>query len=248
MVLEGGCRELPERIAKRLRAAKSASVLTGAGVSAESGVPTFRGAEGVWSKYDWRVLATREGFRKDPRLVWEWYQLRQVEIAKAGPNPAHRIIAEMERHFEPFAVLTQNIDGLHARAGSKRIVELHGNIWRMRCERDGTVITLDSPVKEMPPLCHCGGILRPDVVWFGERLPEAAVDESSEVARTSDVMFVVGTSAVVYPAAALPIIAKNSGGMVVEVNTEPTEVSTYADLSIIGRAGEVMPVLWHSIA
>jgi NAD-dependent deacetylase len=248
LVLEGSRLELPEKIAKHLRAAKAASVLTGAGASAESGVPTFRGADGVWSKYDWRVLATREGFRKDPRLVWEWYQLRQAEIAKTGPNSAHKIIAEMEGHFETFTVLTQNIDGLHARAGSRRIVELHGNIWRMRCERDGTVITLDSPVKETPPLCHCGGILRPDVVWFGEPLPEAAVDEASEVARKSDVMFVVGTSAVVYPAAALPVIAKNSGAMIVEVNTELTEVSTYADLSIIGRAGEVMPVLWHSIA
>lgn len=118
----------------------------------------------------------------------------------------------------------------------------------VRCERDGTVRTLDSPVKETPPLCQCGGILRPDVVWFSEPLPEAAVDEASEIARTSEVMFVVGTSAVVYPAATHPIIAKNSGGMVVEVNTEPTEVSSYADLSIIGRAGEVLPVLWHSIA
>ncbi len=240
--------ELPDSIRKRIRVAKTASVLTGSGASAESGVPTFRGSDGVWSKYDWRALATREGFLKDPRLVWEWYQLRQVEIAKAKPNAAHETIADMERHFECFAVLTQNIDGLHARAGSKRIIELHGNIWRMRCERDGTVITADEPVKAIPPLCVCGGILRPDVVWFGEPLPEAATEEASEIARASDVMFVVGTSAVVYPAAALPVIAKNSGGLVVEVNTEPTEVSTYADLSIMGRAGEVMPVLWQLIA
>jgi len=223
------------------------SVLTGAGISAESGVPTFRGAGGIWEKYDWRALATREGFRKDPRLVWEWYQLRQVEIAKAGPNRAHEVITEMEGHFDSFAVLTQNIDGLHARAGSRRVVELHGNIWRMRCERDGTVVTLSEPVKEIPPLCQCGSILRPDVVWFGEPMPEAAVEEASEAARTSEVMFVVGTSAVVYPAAALPILTKNSGGIVVEVNTELTDVSAYADLSIIGRAGEVMPVLWRTI-
>ncbi|MBN1677798.1 MAG: NAD-dependent deacylase [Candidatus Thermoplasmatota archaeon] len=245
---ERGRLELPVSIRERIQAAKTASVLTGSGVSAESGVPTFRGADGVWSKYDWRVLATREGFRKDPRLVWEWYQLRQIEIAKAKPNAAHETIADMERHFGSFAVLTQNIDGLHARAGSKRIVELHGNIWRMRCERDGTVITTDEPVKKIPPLCQCGAILRPDVVWFGEQLPETAAKEASEVARTSDVMFVVGTSAVVYPAAALPIIAKNSGGLVVEVNTEPTDISAHADLSVIGRAGEVMPVLWQLIA
>ncbi len=240
--------DLPEGIRRRLRAAKAMSVLTGAGVSAESGVPTFRGADGVWAKYDWRALATREGFAKDPRLAWEWYQLRQVEIAKAKPNPAHETIADIERSVDSFAVVTQNIDGLHARAGSRRVIELHGNIWRMRCERDGTIITTDEPVKEIPPMCQCGSLLRPDVVWFGEPLPSAAVDEASEVARASEAMFVVGTSAVVYPAAAMPMITKNSGGMVVEVNTEPTEVSSYADLSIIGRAGEVMPVLWHSIA
>lgn len=248
IVFRGGALALPEPVLKRLRAAKAVSVLTGAGVSAESGVPTFRGADGIWSKYDWRELATREGFRKDPRLVWEWYQLRQVEIAKAKPNPAHEVIAEMEGRFEQFAVLTQNIDGLHARAGSRRVVELHGNIWRMRCERDGTVVTLAEPVKEIPPLCLCGGYLRPDVVWFGEQLPEAAVEEASAAARDSEVMFVVGTSAVVYPAAALPAITKNSGGMVVEVNTERTEMSAYADVSVLGRAGEVMPALWQSIA
>jgi len=248
VVFEGGRLELPGPVKERIRAVKRASVLTGAGVSAESGVQTFRGAEGVWARYDWRVLATKEGFLKDPRLVWEWYQLRQVEVVRAQPNRGHEVIADMERHFESFAVLTQNIDGLHARAGSRRIIELHGNMWGMRCERDGTAVTLEEPVQEIPPLCQCGAPMRPDVVWFGEQLPGAAVDEASEVARTSELMFVVGTSAVVYPAAALPVITKNSGGMVVEVNTEPTEVSTYADVSVIGRAGEVMPVLWHSIA
>ncbi len=248
VVFEDGHLKIPSPLKEQIRAARSASVLTGAGVSAESGIQTFRGADGVWSKYDWRVLATKEGFLKDPRLVWEWYQLRQVAVAEARPNHAHEVIADMERHFESFAVLTQNIDGLHARAGSKRIIELHGNMWRMRCERDGTTVTLEEPVQEIPPLCQCGAPMRPDVVWFGEELPGDAVDEASEIARTSEVMFVVGTSAVVYPAAALPVITKNSGGMVIEVNTEPTDVSTYADLSIIGRAGEVMPVLWQSIA
>lgn len=248
ILFDKGHFELPNTLVRRIRAAKTASVLTGAGVSAESGVPTFRGTDGVWSKYDWRALATREGFLRDPRLVWEWYQLRQIAIAKAKPNAAHAAIADMERHFESFAVLTQNIDGLHARAGSRKIVELHGNIWRMRCERDGRIITIDEPVKDIPPLCSCGEFLRPDVVWFGEQLPEEAVEEASDIARASDVMFVVGTSAVVYPAAALPIITKNSGGMIIEVNTEPTDVSAYADQSIMGRAGEVMPVLWHSIA
>jgi NAD-dependent deacetylase len=239
--------KLDKSLIKKIREARSVSVLTGAGVSAESGIPTFRGAGGIWEKYDFKVLATPEGFRKDPRLVWEWYQLRQIEIAKARPNPAHKVIADMERRFSSFSVITQNIDGMHERAGNKRVVELHGNIWRMRCERDGLVIKMSSPVSDVPPLCQCGSILRPDVVWFGEQLPRDAVDEASRIARESEVMFVVGTSAVVYPAAALPVVAKNSGGAVVEVNLEPTDVSTYADLSIFGRAGDIMPAIWKTI-
>lgn len=197
----------------------------------------------MWEKYDFRKLATPEGFREDPRLVWEWYQLRQVEIAKAQPNPAHFAIAEMEKHFPKFTVLTQNIDGMHRRAGNENIVELHGSIWRMRCERDGLVVTLDSPAKEIPPLCQCGSIMRPDVVWFGETLSQHILDEASRVAEESEVMFVIGTSAVVYPAAALPAITKKSGGLVVEVNLEPTDVSAYADASLFGRAGEIMPAI-----
>ncbi len=247
---EAGRAEIPrldKGLVRRIRDAQSVSVLTGAGVSAESGIPTFRGAGGIWEKYDFRVLATPEGFRKDSRLVWEWYQLRQGEIAKAKPNPAHLVIADMEKRFPSFSVITQNIDGMHERAGNKSVVELHGNIWRMRCERDGLMIRLDSPVQDIPPLCQCGSIMRPDVVWFGEQLPPDAVDEASRIARESDVMFVVGTSAVVYPAAALPVITKNSGGAVVEVNLEPTDVSAYANLSIYGRAGDVMPAIWNAI-
>jgi NAD-dependent deacetylase len=238
---------VPNEILERLRGARRASVLTGAGVSAESGIPTFRGAGGIWEKYDFRKLATPEGFREDPRLAWEWYQLRQREMKKAKPNPAHRTIALMENHFDEFAVLTQNIDGMHKRAGSRNVIELHGNIWRMRCTRDGTVVDLDGPVEDIPPLCHCGSILRPDVVWFGEPLPIDAMNAASEAASKSDVMFVVGTSAVVYPAAALPILTKNSGGLVIEINAERTDVSSYADLSIFGRAGELMPVIWKAM-
>jgi NAD-dependent deacetylase len=238
---------VPDEILKRLRKARRTSVLTGAGVSAESGIPTFRGAGGIWEKYDFRKLATPEGFREDPRLAWEWYQLRQREMKKAKPNPAHHTIALMEAHFDEFAVLTQNIDGMHKRGGSRNVIELHGNIWRMRCTRDGTVIDLDGPVEEIPPLCHCGSILRPDVVWFGEALPIDAMNAASEAASKSDVMFVVGTSAVVYPAAALPILTKNSGGLVIEINPERTDVSSYADLSIFGRAGELMPVIWKAM-
>ena len=233
---------------QRIRDAECVTVLTGAGVSAESGIPTFRGAGGIWEKYDYRKLATPQGFEDDPRLVWEWYQLRQVEMLKAKPNPAHEIIARMERHFSKFSVLTQNIDGMHARAGNRNIVELHGSIWRMKCVRDGTLISIDSPVKEIPPLCQCGGLMRPDVVWFGEQLSTDVVEEASRAARESDVMFVVGTSAIVYPAAALPAITKNSGGLVVEINVEPTDITSYADASLFGPAGEVLPALWKSLA
>ena len=239
--------DISEEILRRIRSAKRASVLTGAGISAESGIPTFRGAGGIWEKYDFTKLATPQGFKENPELVWEWYQLRQREMKKAGPNPAHRTIVDMEKRFQEFAVLTQNIDGMHRRAGSKKVVELHGNIWRMRCPRDGTVIDLESPVEEIPPLCHCGSMLRPDVVWFGEPLPAEALESASEAASRSEVMFVVGTSAVVYPAAALPSLTKNSGGLVVEINTEKTDLSYYADVSFFGRAGELMPVLWRMI-
>lgn len=239
--------DVPEEILTRLRRAERVSVLTGAGVSAESGIPTFRGADGVWEKYDFQKLATPAGFREDPRLVWEWYRLRQVEIKKAQPNPAHDTIAAMERHYRVFSVLTQNIDGMHERAGSRNVIELHGNIWRMRCPRDGTIVELDSPIEEIPPLCQCGSIMRPDVVWFGEPLPQDAVDAASKAAAESEVMFVVGTSAVVYPAAALPVLTKNMGGLVIEVNVEPTDVSGYSDLLLRGRAGEVLPALWTRI-
>lgn len=239
--------EIPVEVVARLRAAERVTVLTGAGVSAESGIPTFRGAGGVWEKYDFTRLATPEGFREDPRLVWEWYQQRQIEISKAKPNPAHLTIADMEKRYPSFTVVTQNIDGMHRRAGNRNVVELHGNIWRMRCPRDNTLVDLDSPVSEIPPLCQCGSIMRPDVVWFGEPLPHDALEAASRAAAESDAMLVVGTSAVVYPAAALPVIAKNSGSLVVEVNVEPTDVTGYADLLLQGRAGEVLPALWTMI-
>lgn len=236
--------EVSRAILERIRSAESVSVLTGAGASAESGIPTFRGAGGIWEKYDFTKLATPQGFREDPVLAWEWYQLRQREMKKARPNPAHMVIAEMEGRFRKLTVLTQNIDGMHRRAGNRNIVELHGNIWRMKCTRDGTIIQLDQPVEQIPPLCQCGSIMRPDVVWFGEPLPIDALDAASLAARESDVMFVVGTSAVVYPAAALPALTKNAGGLVIEVNVEPTPITSYADLSLFGRAGEILPALW----
>jgi NAD-dependent deacetylase len=240
--------EFSDSMIARIRRARRVSVLTGAGISAESGIQTFRGAGGVWEKFDFRKLATPEGFREDPVLVWEWYQLRQRDIMNARPNRAHETIAEMEPHFERFDVITQNIDGLHARAGSRNVIELHGNIWRARCVRDGTVMELAAPVEDIPPLCQCGSMLRPDVVWFGEQLPELAFEAASEVASGSEVMFVVGTSSVVYPAAYLPLLTKKNGGLVIEMNLEETDLTPYVDLSVFGPAGEVMPVFWRRVA
>jgi len=238
---------LDEKIIELLRKAKRVSVLTGAGVSAESGIPTFRGAGGIWAKYDYRKLATPAGFAEDPELVWEWYQLRQREIMKARPNRAHEAISLMERYYPEFTVITQNIDGLHHRAGNSTVLELHGNIWRMRCDRDHALMDISEPLDHIPPICQCGSILRPDVVWFGESLPTDVLDAASRSASECEVMFVVGTSAIVYPAAALPVLTKNSGGCVIEVNLEPTDVTTYADVSLRGRASEVLPELWTAV-
>ncbi len=238
---------ISDALIERLRNARRVTVLTGAGVSAESGIPTFRGAGGIWEKYDFQKLATPWGFKEDPALVWEWYQLRQIEIKKAIPNPAHIVIASMAKYYDAFRVLTQNIDGMHQRAGSEDVIELHGNIWRMRCERDGTTVTLDSPVTDIPPLCQCGSIMRPDVVWFGEPLKPEILSEASQAAAECDLMFVVGTSAIVYPAAALPVIVKNSDGTVVEINMEETDISRFADASFFGRAGELLPAIWRSL-
>ncbi len=221
-------------------------VLTGAGVSAESGVPTFRGAGGLWQQFRAEDLATPQAFARDPSLVWQWYAWRRELIAKCEPNAAHRTLAEMERAFSRFLLVTQNVDGLHRRAGNRRMVELHGNIWRVRCVREGTV-TEDCrvPLPEIPPRCECGALLRPDVVWFGETLPDDALQRAVEAAETCTVMLVVGTSATVHPAASLPWTAKSHGARVIVVNPEPTPLDDMADEVWPGPAGEVLPSLWE---
>ncbi len=221
-------------------------VLTGAGVSAESGVPTFRGEGGLWRQFRAEDLATPQAFARDPTLVWEWYAWRRGLIAECEPNAGHRVLAEMESAFPRFLLVTQNVDGLHQRAGSRRVVELHGSIWRVRCVREGTV-SEDSrvPLSEIPPRCECGALLRPDVVWFGEMLPEAALQRASEAAAACTVMLVVGTSAVVQPAASLPWMAKSHGARVIVVNPEATPLLDAADEVWLGPAGEVLPSLWQ---
>jgi len=218
-------------------------VLTGAGVSAESGIPTFRGPDGLWRNFKPEELATPFAFERDPKLVWEWYDWRRRRVAEAKPNPAHFAIAELERRSAEFLLVTQNIDGLHPAAGSRQYVELHGSIWRGKCVTCLDVReNRDVPLREIPPRCPCGGTMRPDIVWFGELLPPAALNRATRACQNCDVMLIVGTSSVVYPAAALGPTAAHSGAKVFEVNPEPSELSPYYTL-LRGKAGEVMPKL-----
>ncbi len=209
-------------------------VLTGAGISAESGIPTFRGKDGLWNKYSPTELATPEAFSRDPELVWKWYDWRRQLIAKAEPNDGHRTLAKMEELFPDFWLITQNVDGLHQRAGSKRVIELHGNIWKVRCVRCGEEgYDHRAPLPEIPPKCErCGGLLRPGVVWFGESLPMDALQRAYKLSEEADVFIVVGTSAQVYPAAELPLIAKRNGAKLIEVNPEETPITPHADVSL----------------
>lgn len=235
--------------AARLRGARSALVLTGAGVSAESGVPTFRGPGGLWRQYRFEDLATPQAFARDPKLVWEWYAWRRDTIAGLSPNAAHLALAAMERRLPGFRLATQNVDGLHAAAGSRALLELHGSLWRLRCVGCGQAAEdRRVPLPELPPRCACGELLRPDVTWFGEMLPQAAVAEAVAAARSADVVLVVGSSQLVYPAAGLPEIAQAKGAFVIEVNTEDTPLTPYADLSLRGTAADLVPALVPGLA
>ena len=226
----------------KLTARSFATVLTGAGISAESGVPTFRGEDGLWKNYRAEELATPHAFAANPELVWEWYDWRRQIIAGKNPNPAHLAITDMEKLFERFLLITQNVDGLHRRAGTRKLVELHGCIFGVRCMEEGTVSeNVEVPLPSIPPRCKCGAMLRPDVVWFGEALPERALTEALEASRSCDLMLVVGTSAVVQPAASMPLLAKQAGAFLIEVNPDLTPISPYVDISIQGRAGETLP-------
>lgn len=234
-----------ERLLKRLKDAQYVVAFTGAGISAESGVPTFRGDDGLWKKFKPEELANFDAFIRNPDLVWEWYKYRKELIAKVQPNAGHYALAEMERMFKKFAVITQNIDNLHRRAGSSNVYELHGNIERNYCVSCGTFYSNEEIFRQnkAPRCSKCNGLIRPDVVWFGEMLPADEWQKSEEAARWSDVFFSIGTSSIVYPAAGLPTIAQQSGSFVVEINIEPTELSHKADEMIVGKSGEVLPAL-----
>ncbi len=233
-----------ETIQGWLAEAERVVVLTGAGISAESGVPTFRGAGGLWRQHRPEDLATPEAVARGPRLVWEWYDWRRARVAKAEPNPGHLALAQLERRVPDFTLITQNVDGLHRRAGSRRVLKLHGDIWTLHCLGCGLEETNhDVPLREIPPRCSCGGLFRPGVVWFGEALPADVLRHAMEATVHAQVFLVVGTSAVVQPAASLPLLAQQNGAKLVEVNLEETPLSAQADASFWGKAGELLPRL-----
>jgi len=238
--------DFPESFLNALRHARHVVVSTGAGVSAESGVPTFRGEDGIWKKMKPEELATFDAFQRNPELVWEWYQHRRDIIDKIQPNPGHYAVAEMAALFDDFCLITQNVDGLHRQAGSPEVVELHGNIRRNRCIRCDAM-NYDVEFAQFPPKCTCGGKLRPDVVWFGEMLPRDALERAESVSQRCDLFFTVGTSGVVQPAASLPLIAKRHSAYIVEINLEPTELSFIADQCFYGKSGEIIPAIVNQI-
>jgi NAD-dependent deacetylase len=222
-------------------------VLTGAGISAESGIPTFRGEGGLWRNFRPQELATPEAFRRDPALVWEWYDWRRGLIGSCAPNAAHATLAEMEATLPDFTLITQNVDGLHQAAGNCHILELHGNIWRMRCLGcDCVAEDRRVPLPELLPRCKCGALLRPDVVWFGEPLPSEVLEAAWAAAARCRLMLVIGTSAVVHPAASLPLAALHNGARLVEVNPVETPISAHAHEILRGPAAELLPEWWET--
>ena len=228
-----------------LRRAGRVVVLTGAGVSAESGVPTFRDAQtGLWENFKPEELATPEAFRQNPKLVWEWYAWRREKVRSVQPNAGHKALATMAKRYAEFTLVTQNVDGLHQRAGSAGVIELHGNITRTKCFDEDIVVPEWSHTGEVPPRCpQCKGHLRPDVVWFGESLPEAAINEAMRASSACELFLSVGTSSVVYPAAMLPEIALRTGATVVEINPDETPLTAEATFSLRGPSGIVLPDL-----
>lgn len=227
-----------------LSGVKRLSVLSGAGISKESGIPTFREAQtGLWANYDPETLATQQGFLNDPSLVWRWYDSRRQRLAEVAPNNGHRALVDLEEWVEELTVITQNVDGLHALAGSSRVIELHGNISKIKCfEASHPAQNVPLGLNE-PPLCHCGSLLRPDVVWFGEALPEFELSRAMQISRESELMLVIGTSGLVHPAASLPYQAKQHGAIILEVNPNRTPITEIADLFLQSPSAEILPAI-----
>lgn len=235
--------DIPDALVAALRDARHVCILTGAGVSAESGVPTFREAQdGLWVQYRAEELATPEAFLADPALIWRWYRWRRELVADAEPNPGHHAISRLAELVPRLTLVTQNVDNLHQRAGSRDVIEFHGNIFEDRCFADGTKHTGDDSL-DVPTCPECGGHLRPGVVWFGEAIPEHALDESCAAAADCDVFLSIGTSALVYPAAGLADLARQNDAIVAEVNPNPTKNAASFDFAVAGMSGLVLPEL-----
>jgi NAD-dependent deacetylase len=246
---------LIQQAAEILRGSKDVAVLTGAGVSKESGVPTFRDAlDGLWAQYDPQELATPMAFKRNPKLVWDWYTFRRELVSKARPNPGHIALAQLEAYFPAMCIITQNVDDLHEQAGSANVIHLHGNIARSKCsancQGNPTLIDLTQlEYDETPPQCpHCRANVRPDVVWFHEVLPNDALQDASAVTQRCDMMLVVGTSGLVTPAATLPSIARQHGAKIIEVNPDETPITPIADIKLSGPSGEMLPLLVEALA
>jgi NAD-dependent deacetylase len=236
---------IPAALIHAIRAARRVVVLTGAGISAESGVPTFRDVQtGLWAQYSPEELATPDAFQRNPKLVWDWYAWRRELVRNTEPNPGHRALVDMEQRVPTFTLITQNVDSLHRRAGSRWVLELHGNLFRTKCLVEDTVVKTWEDSGETPPRCpRCGAWLRPDVVWFGEALPAAVLAEAEAATAQCELFLSIGTSALVYPAAELPFMALGRGATVVEINPQPTPLSRHASFNLRNAAGDVLPQL-----
>lgn len=241
--------EFPADLISLLRRAPKLAALTGAGVSQESGLRTFRDAQtGLWAQYKPTELASPEAFRRDPKLVWDWYAWRREAVKGVRPNPGHYALVEIEKRLPVFTLITQNVDNLHRFAGSRKLLELHGNIQRVRCAECYTFTeTWDDDTESVPKCAECGGLLRPDVVWFGEALPRDQLEAAVTAARSSEIFFSIGTSGVVQPAASLAFAAHNRGAVVVEINAGPTPLTPKADYILQGKSGEILPRLVEAV-
>lgn len=241
--------EIPPALVQLLQEAQHVTVLTGAGISAESGVPTFREAQtGLWAQYNPQELATPQAFRRNPKLVWEWYTWRRELVSQATPNPGHLALAQMATILPKLTLITQNVDGLHQRAGSQNVIALHGNIMETRCFANGHFVDAWPESDTAPPRCPtCNDLLRPNVVWFGERLPAEALQAAIQAAQTCDLFLSIGTSALVHPAASLPLLAIENGATTVEINPQLTPLTDLMDFVLSGPAGELLPHLLASL-
>jgi NAD-dependent deacetylase len=241
--------QFPLELISFLRSAQHVTALTGAGVSQESGLRTFRDArDGIWTQYRPEDLASPQAFARDPQLVWEWYTMRREKVRDAQPNPGHYALAEMARHIPDFRLITQNVDDLHRKAGSPIVIELHGNLARVKCASCAKRTEVwQAADKEVPRCEACGGLLRPDVVWFGESLPRAELEAAVEAARTCQLFFSIGTSGLVQPAASLAYAARNRGALVVEINAEATPLTAKVDFAFHAKSGEVLPALVQAV-